>query len=83
MARGVCLVAVLLAISVALAGCEYVLGEQEAAIDLYNPTTRDHVLCGNDVHIEVPSLLDIDDQNACIAYYAGKGYRVVGAIERD
>lgn len=83
MARAVCAVAVLLAISVALAGCEYVLGEREAAIDLYNPMTRDHVLCGNDVHLDVPSLEDIDEQNRCIAHYAGKGYRVVGAIQRD
>jgi hypothetical protein len=83
MARRILAIAVLLLMSTAVSGCEYVFGEQEAAVDLYNPATRDHVLCGGRVHYDVPSFGDVSAQDRCIAVYMGRGYRVVGQIEPD
>ena len=72
----------LLLISAALGGCEYLVGEPDtsAMLDLYNPVTRTHKLCGYDVHKSPPSLDDRIYQEDCIANYKAQGYYLVGDI---
>jgi hypothetical protein len=72
----------ILLVSIALSGCEYLVGEPDvsAMLDLYNPATHEHKLCGRDVLHSPPSLGDRLDQEDCIAGYEAQGYYLVGDI---
>ena len=70
-----------LLISIALSGCEYLVGEPDVAVyEVYNPATRTPKLCGRDVDQSPPALDDLLDQEDCIADYKAQGYYLVGNI---